>query len=105
MGAIAFRPLAGFIGARVEGVALSEPIEEDLAERLRAALYEHLVLVFAEQNLELARQKQVTEIFGPLRLLPYVEPLADDPEVISVLKEAEEKNVGVFGGDREPAHA
>ncbi|MEM7224280.1 MAG: TauD/TfdA family dioxygenase [Pseudomonadota bacterium] len=99
MGAIAFRPLAGYIGARVEGVALSETVDDDLAATLRTALFEHLILVFPEQYLDLARQKEVTEIFGPLRPVPYIEPMAGEPQVIAVLKKAEERNVGVFGGE------
>ena len=99
LGAIAFRPLAGFIGARVEGVELSQPIGVDLADTLRAGLFEHLVLVFPAQHLTLARQKEVTEIFGPLQPVPYIEPLDGEPQVIAVLKEAHERKVGVFGGD------
>ena len=99
MGAISFRPVAGYIGAKVEGVQLSGPIDDGLAQALRAGLHEHLVLFFAGQHLDLARQKQITEIFGPLLRVPYVVPLAHDPDVIAVLKEAEERDMGVFGGD------
>jgi taurine dioxygenase len=57
------------------------------------------VLVFRNQHLDLAAQKCLTRAFGPVMRLPYVAPLSDDPEVIAVLKETSERNVGVFGGD------
>ena len=91
--------LTGFTGASIEGVNLRDTISTDAAEALRDALGAHQMLVFRDQHLDLAAQKRVTALFGDTMRLPYVEPLAGDPEVIAVLKEANEINVGVFGGD------
>ena len=91
--------LTGKMGAQVTGVDLAQPISDDLAEELRHALRAHQMIVFRGQTLSLANQKRVTACFGPLMELPYVAPVADDPHVIAVLKEADEVNVGVFGGD------
>lgn len=92
-------PVSGYIGAEVSGIDLKQPPTDDLQEQLRQALNEHLVLFIRDQHLNLDQQKRVTEIFGPLNRVPYVAPLADDPDVIAVLKEASETNVGVFGGE------
>ena len=92
-------PVAGFIGAEVRGLDLSRPISDAVAGGLRAALGAHLVLFFREQDLGLADQKRVTEVFGPLTRVPYIEPCAEDPDVVAVLKEAEETGISVFGGD------
>ena len=92
-------PITGTIGAEIGGVDLKGAIPEALADALRAALETHHVIVLRDQFLNIAAQKRLTAIFGPIMRLPYVEPLADDPEVIAVLKEASERNVGVFGGD------
>ena len=93
------KPMTGTIGAEVEGANLAAPIGESLTHALRAALWAHQVIVFRDQNLDIAAQKRLTAVFGAVMRLPYVEPLQDDPEVIAVLKEASERNVGVFGGD------
>jgi taurine dioxygenase len=91
--------LTGFIGAEIIGPDLRQKISEDLGATLRAALRTHGMIVLRGQNLDRADQRRLTRAFGPPMRLPYVEPMADDPEVIAVLKEAEEINVGVFGGD------
>ncbi len=92
------KPLTGAIGAEIEGVDLTAPITGNLVAALRAALDKHLVIFFRDQHLTIAQQKALTEAFGPLMTLPYVTPTSDDPQVIAVLKEADEGG-GVFGGD------
>jgi len=90
--------LTGTIGAEITGIDLRQPISDDLAEELRHALARHQVLFFRDQHLSLDQLKALTRAFGPLMRLPYVQPLAGEPEVIRVLKEADEPG-GVFGGD------
>ena len=92
-------PITGTIGAEIRGLDLHRPVSEGLAAALRAALFEHQVLFLPDQHLDIARQKQVTEVFGPLMALPYVVPMKDEPHVIRVLKKAEERGGGVFGGN------
>jgi len=91
-------PLTGTIGAEITGIHLHQSISEDLAGLLRHALARHQVLFFRDQHLSLDRLKATTRAFGPLMRLPYVQPLEGEPEVIRVLKEADEQG-GVFGGD------
>lgn len=57
------------------------------------------MIVFREQHIDINAQKRLTGVFGPLMQLPYVQPMKNEPDVIAVLKEASEVNVGVFGGD------
>ncbi len=92
-------PLTGHIGAEIVGVDLSEPLTNTLGAALRQALARYLVLFFRDQTLDLAAQKRITAVFGPLMRIPYVEPSPQDPDVIAVLKEADERDIGVFGGD------
>lgn len=92
-------PMTGNVGAEISGISLKNALNPEVAEAIRQALWAHQVIVFHDQYLSIAEQKQLTENFGPIRRLPYIEPIQDDPDVIAVLKEAEEKNVGVFGGD------
>ena len=46
-----------------------------------------------------ADQKRATGIFGTLSRVPYIEPSHDDPDIVAVLKEADETKISVFGGD------
>lgn len=92
-------PVTGTIGAEISGADLSKPVDPSVAGALRDALWSHQVLFFHDQYLDIAQLKQVTELFGPLQRLPYVEALPDDPLVIGVQKKASDRNVGVFGGN------
>ena len=91
--------LTGFIGAALTGVDLRAADDPALRRTLREALAEHHVLVLRDQHASIAEQKRLTAVFGDVMRLPYVAPMADDPEVIAVLKEAHETGGGVFGGE------
>jgi taurine dioxygenase len=94
---LTIRPVAGKIGAEVSGVELSRPIDDAVARALRQALVDHLVLFFRDQAMTPEQQLAFTRLFGrPLRV-PYVKHLAEHPDVIAVLKEADERNISTFG--------
>jgi taurine dioxygenase len=57
-------PSGGPCGAEVKGVDLSRPIPEALAERLRAAWVEHLVLLFRDQKLSQQNYRDAVRLFG-----------------------------------------
>ncbi|MCH2171321.1 TauD/TfdA family dioxygenase [Myxococcota bacterium] len=71
-------PLTRSVGAEVSGVDLTRPLKVEEAERLRAALLDHLVLFFrdqamtAEQHLAFARQ------FGEISIPPFAPRYGDD---------------------------
>ncbi len=92
-------PVTGIIGASVSGVDLSRAVSESEAEALRSALDTHHVLFLEGQQLDRESLKRSTALFGPICRVPYVEPSPEDPDVIAVRKEAEEKNISVFGGE------
>jgi taurine dioxygenase len=52
------------VGAIVRGIDLAQPIAEDIAQRLRDAWQEHLVLLFPEQYLEPAGFLNAANVFG-----------------------------------------
>jgi taurine dioxygenase len=60
------KPLNPHIGARVEGIDVSKPMDDATADALQAALIEHLVLVFPEQDLPEEDQIAFAARFGPL---------------------------------------
>jgi taurine dioxygenase len=59
-------PLTSSVGARVDGVDLTKPIDGALAATIRQALAKYSVLIFRGQDLDDDSQSAVARIFGPL---------------------------------------
>ena len=92
-------PIAGYLGAEITGIDLSTPLDDDTAAALRRLLGQYLVLVLPGQSLDIPSLKRATRVFGDILTVPYVAGSDQDPEVIAVLKEADECDIEVFGGD------
>lgn len=97
MTSLEVRPVAPACGAEVRAVDLRGADDATLAE-LRRALAEHSVLFVRDQRLAPEEQVALTARLGPVLRVPFVRPLPDHPDVIGVLKEADERNISVFGG-------
>jgi taurine dioxygenase len=80
-------PVAGALGASVTGLDLTEVRESSQLDGLRQALADHLVVFLPEQDLSLDDLERVTDLLGGRDVTPFVEPLADRPYVIRVIKE------------------
>lgn len=91
-------PVAGSLGAEVEGIDLTQPLGDADFAWVLDALLEHLVLFFRDQPMTLEQQVEFTRRFGPPQPTPFVKTLDTHPEVIEVRKEADEKSRFVFGG-------
>lgn len=94
---LSVEPIAGSLGAEVGGVDLAEPLRNSVADELRRAFLEHLVLFFRDQTLTPEQHLAVSRLFGPIVRMPYVKHMADYPDIIAVLKEADERNISTFG--------
>ena len=65
------QPIAGSIGARVEGIDLALPMHYDALEALRKAFRDHMVLAFPGQaHLTAQEQAQFAANWGDLQKLP-----------------------------------
>ena len=89
------RPASAALGAEIMGLDLSEPIPDPVAESLRRALVDHLVLVLRNQPLTPEDQCRFAEIFGELTEYPFLRPLPDHPMVTPVIRES--WDTGIFG--------
>ncbi|MFM8793584.1 MAG: TauD/TfdA dioxygenase family protein [Acidimicrobiales bacterium] len=89
--------LTGVMGARVDGVDVRRLDDAGLAE-LRALACEHEVLVVTGQSLTAHEQVEFSHRLGPAAESPFIEPSAEHPEVIKVLKEARDGKAFNFGG-------
>ena len=91
------RPVAPACGAEVFGLDLANP-PADAMRRVADALARHAVLFFRDQRLTPEQQLEVTRRFGDILRVPYVRHLEAYPDIIAVLKEADERGISTFGG-------
>ena len=87
MTSFTIRPLAGAIGAEIEGLDLSRSLDATTVGELRAAFNENHVLFFRDQALSPTEQIAFGRRFGDLGTHPYVEAHPDHPEVLDIVTE------------------
>jgi taurine dioxygenase len=94
--------ITGVIGAEVRDLDIAKELNgsaiDDVVAGLVAALDEHLVIVIPEQNLSPDAQTEFSHLLGPPADTPFVGTMPGHPEVIKVLKEADEGAAFNFGG-------
>lgn len=94
---LSIHPMTGALGAELSGVDLSQELSDDLVARIRQALLDHLVIFFRDQDLSPERQIAFAKRFGPLEAHDFVKGMPDYPELIRVVREADEQTMN-FGG-------
>src|SRR5271170_4694443 len=88
--------IAGSLGAEVSGVDLSEDLPDDVLGEVRAALLDNLVIFFRNQSLTPDQQLVFARRWGAIHLHPFMEGMANHPEVLEIIKTPEDKKN--FGG-------
>ena len=92
---IEVRPIAGALGAEVDGVDLRVDLDDDTVAALRQAWLKHLVLFFRGQDFTSAQYMAVAQAFGEPQPYPMVKGLEGFPEITQVIKlEHERVNFG-----------
>jgi taurine dioxygenase len=92
---IAAAKIAGALGAEISGVDLSRPLEPATVEAIRAALREHLVIFFRDQQLTPEQYLRFARAMGEPQDYPFLKGLAGYPEITEVAKlEHERVNFG-----------
>src|SRR6266852_2192968 len=66
-------PLHPLFAARITGVDLSRPIDEELQQTIERAMDEHAVCVLPDQRLEDKQQIAFSQLYGPLEVSPPVQ--------------------------------
>lgn len=90
------RPLTGLIGAEITGLDMNDLDEVSLAE-LDRAFAKHLVLCVRDQSLAPSDLVNITNRLGGPGDTPYLTGLKEYPDVVPVVKEADEKSPHTFG--------
>ena len=70
--ALEFQRLTYALGARVQGLDLTQPLDTDTVAKIRQAWLEHQVLVFPDANITPEHQLQFSAYFAPLEDYPLV---------------------------------
>src|ERR1700730_11565454 len=70
------RPLASFIGAEIDGIDISQPLDREQIGSIRSALHRWKVVFFRDQHLDHAAQIAFGRQFGELT---YAHPHDDTP--------------------------
>jgi taurine dioxygenase len=87
---ISVEPLTAAIGARVDGVDLRAPLDDEQRDAIHAALLQHLVLFFRDQDLTEEQQLAFASRFGPpVPANPDPRPGADPMYFVSLEDTAE----------------
>lgn len=94
---VEIRPVTGVFGAEVLGVRLADLSDSELAE-LRSVMCRYEVVVFRDQFLTPAEQSAFSRRLGPSAETPFVRTMDEFPDVIRVVKEADEGAAFNFGG-------
>jgi taurine dioxygenase len=90
-------PVAPACGSFVENFDILTASDGEI-ETLSNLLAERGVVFLRDQHLTPEDQVAVTARFGAVLRVPYVKHLDEHPDIIAVLKEADEKKISTFGG-------
>ena len=83
-GAISLRPLTPTIGAEVDNIVLSQPLEPKVLADLRAALLDWKVLFFRDQDITTEQHLAFARQFGELEVHPFAPCKSGYPEVLAI---------------------
>lgn len=91
-------PLSGAGGAEIVGIDAAHPLPAATVADLRRALAEHCIIFLRDQILTPDQQKAFARHFGPLAATPFIKPLDGHPEMMRIVREANETKKLNFGG-------
>ena len=90
------KPVAGALGAEIEGVALNDNLDNETFDDIHQAFLDHQVIFFRNQDLSPEAHIRFGRRFGSLNIHPYVKGMAGHEEIMEIIKEPDEREN--FGG-------
>lgn len=91
--AITVEPIAGFCGAEVSGVDISQDLSDDTIGAIRGALNQHGVIFFRDQALDRAQHKRFARRFGELFVQPNYRGTGEDDEVLEIKRAPTDRRI------------
>ena len=90
---IAVRPVSPALGAEVEGIDLSQPLDPESRSQINDALMTHQVLFFRDQDMTIEQHKAFGQCFGDLHVHPAAPKVEGHPEVLLIRADRKSKVV------------
>ena len=90
---IEVEPIAGALGAEIDGVSLADNLPDKTIAEIRRALLEYLVIFFRNQNLPIDQQKAFTKRFGTLFIHPNFQLGQKDKETVHLVRQPGDRSV------------
>jgi len=91
-------PIAGALGAEIEGIDLAAKLSNSQTAEVKQALWEHKVIFFRDQDLGPEDHLRIAGMFGDVYRVPFVQAREDYPDIIDIVKEPEDAGKYNFGG-------
>jgi len=94
---IQIEPCQPFLGAEISGVDLRQPIIEEVADDIRAALLRYQVIVFRDQDINRDQHRALAQIFAEDRNAPFsiqvnqATPVPGYPEILRMATDGTKK--------------
>lgn len=89
------KPLAGALGAEINGVDLAGDLSNQAFDEIHQAFLDYHAIFFRDQDLTPQQQVAFGRRFGKPNIYPFVEGLEEAPEIFEILKaETDERNFG-----------
>lgn len=89
---LSLRPISGSLGAIVEGVDLSQDLDDATYAEIKQALLDYLVIFFRDQDITPGQQVEFGRRFGELHIHPFIPALEGHPEIIRLYAETGAKD-------------
>ena len=97
---VILKPVSQALGVEVSGIdiaeALADPMEAPRWQKIHAAFAAHKVIFFRNQTLSSDQLVSFAARFGPIGHYPFANPIPENPDVVSVIKEPHQRTN--FGG-------
>ena len=97
MATLDINPIASALGAEIHGIDLSQALDDKTFSTIEKALHDHLVIFFRDQTITPDQHLAFARRFGDVETHRYAKGLDSHPEVLPVIKEADDRAAN-FGG-------
>ena len=89
--------IAGALGAEIQGIDLSQPLDDITFEHIHQALLDHCVIFFRGQDITPDQQHDFAMRWGKVHFHPHIKGLPERPEIFEIVKDKDD--VHTLGGD------
>ncbi len=96
MSRITIKPIAGAMGAEIDGVDIGKGLDAETVAEVRQALLEHLVIFLRDQDMSMDAYMAFAEAFGTPAQYPMLPGIPGYPMITEIAKLEHERNN--FGG-------